>query len=71
MPSSVQYRTFCPPGAWGGPTTASGRTAEPHSPPPVSVTNPLPSPLRVWMTIELCTSPVECENPHEGVAGPR
>src|SRR3984957_2610742 len=73
MPSSSQYRS--PPGTPGGiPTTgaaAPGRPGPVQAPPPVMVTNVLPSPVVVvWTTTALCTNPLRCEKPMAGPAGP-
>ena len=74
MPSSSQYRSDGPPGAAGGATTAAARPGRPgpvQAPPPVMVTSELAWPTVVWITTELFTKPLMCENPVAGPAGPR
>src|SRR5256885_15528444 len=71
MPPSPQYRPAGPPGAAGGATTAVARPGRPgpvQAPPPVMVTSELARPAEVWITTELFTKPLMCENP---VADPR
>src|SRR5256885_6378293 len=74
MPPSPQYRPAGPPGAAGGATTAVARPGRPgpvQAPPPVMVTSELARPAVVWITTELFTKPLMCENPVAGPARPR
>ena len=41
-----------------------------QAPPPVTVTNAMPWPVRVCTTTALCANPLMCEKPVVGPAGP-
>ena len=47
-----------------------GRPGPVQAPPPVTVTNALPCPVRVCTTTALCANPLICEKPVVGPAGP-